>query len=417
MMIFGVIGQLSSELCTITFIGFLVFLVLLDYTFEHVEEAAKHRGLEHLYENLKKELMSLGLVSFAVFIYELGAKPEPNDQLFLSFEVAHMIFFFMAISFILQALFLVSFSGTIGQQFILSLRTPVKDLIVLYEKARKNAKEWWWFHHGSPLLPTFPPCRASIEFRIIERLFIAQHKLSPEFNFASYVNRLFVLYIAELAHVSPTSWTIVACLVALNYLRIATVDMDKSNGCSSVGSENIHSAGIISTGHRTLGGASTEGENAPVGGGTAGCEVYLLLYTYFCGVLLCLFAAIIYGVTVLYMERIIALSLETDDIKMDANSGMRFVGISFFVVTRFGYHFFLRFYNLLSYPPRTIPAIDNTKPILSQPSIVLSRHSQTNQFLALLHIIHVSPFLTRRSQGSLCGKPQTDVTTRANARR
>ena len=332
-MIFGVIGTISSELCTITFIGFLVFLVILDYAFEHVEEMAKHRGLDHLYENLKKELMSLGLVSFAVFIYELVAKPADNDQLFLSFEVAHMVFFFMAISFILQALFLVSFAGTVGNQFILSLRTPVKDLIVLYELARKNAKEWWWFHHGSPLLPAFPPCRSSIEFRIIERLFIAQHKLSPEFNFASYVNRLFVLYIAELAHVSPSSWTIVACLVALNYFRIAIIDPiamgNRSNGCTSVGSENVHSAGIIDTsaGHRMLGGGSTSVDESSHADSShsvdnAGCQVYLLLYTYFCGVLLCIFAAIIYGVTVHYMERIITLSLETDDIKTDANNGL-----------------------------------------------------------------------------------------------
>ena len=365
MQIFGVIGELNSELCTITFVGLLVFLVILDYTFEHVEEMAKHRGLDHLFENLKKELMSLGLVSFAVFIYELVAKPADNDQLFLSFEVAHMIFFFMAISFILQALFLVSFAGTVGNQFILSLRTPVKDLIELYELARKNAKEWWWFHHGSPLLPTFPPCRSSIEFRIIERLFIAQHKLSPEFNFASYVNRLFVLYIAELAHVSPTSWTIVACLVALNYFRIAIVDptaMGRANGCTSVGKENIRSAGIISTtsDHRTLGGSNADSSGS-VSVDTAGCQVYLLLYTYFCGALLCLFAAIIYGVTVFYLERIISLSLETDDIKMDANTGLLVCATLLcriiIIYPYFGLLLLVQFKN----HARTIPLIDQQK--------------------------------------------------------
>ena len=66
--------------------------------------------------------------------------------------------------------------------------------------------------------------RSTIEFKIIERLFIFQHKLSPEFNFAHYVNGLFTVYISELGHVSPTSWILLAVLVVLNYFRAMVID-------------------------------------------------------------------------------------------------------------------------------------------------------------------------------------------------
>lgn len=66
--------------------------------------------------------------------------------------------------------------------------------------------------------------RSTIEFKIIERLFIFQHRLSPEFNFAHYVNGLFTVYISELGHVSPTSWMLLAVLVILNYFRAMVID-------------------------------------------------------------------------------------------------------------------------------------------------------------------------------------------------
>ena len=43
MAVFGIIGSLSSFEGTLTFIGFLIFLVILEGTFDSLERAAENR--------------------------------------------------------------------------------------------------------------------------------------------------------------------------------------------------------------------------------------------------------------------------------------------------------------------------------------------------------------------------------------
>ena len=85
----------------------------------------------------------------------------------------------MAIAFIIQALFLTSYASTTGKRFIINLRTSTKVLLEQYENISSSPRKWWWFHSASSLLPAYPQFRTTIEFRIIERLFIHQHNLSP----------------------------------------------------------------------------------------------------------------------------------------------------------------------------------------------------------------------------------------------
>ena len=179
MTIFGIFADLPFVTAHTTFIGFLIFLVLLEYFFEWLEEMAEHVGIELLFEKMKKELMFMGLISFIVFIYTLIAQPAATDYIFLSFEMSHMIFFFMAIAFIIQALFLTSYASTTGKKFIMALRTSTKVLLDKYDKIEGKSRDWWWFHSAPSYLPAYPHFRSTIEFRIIERLFIYQHQLSP----------------------------------------------------------------------------------------------------------------------------------------------------------------------------------------------------------------------------------------------
>ena len=60
MTIFGISADLPFVTAHTTFIGFLIFLVLLEYFFEWLEKLAEHAGIELLFEKLKKELMMLG---------------------------------------------------------------------------------------------------------------------------------------------------------------------------------------------------------------------------------------------------------------------------------------------------------------------------------------------------------------------
>ena len=149
------------------------------------------RHIELLFERLKKELMMMGIISFGVFLFTISQTESTSSSLYISFELAHIIFFFMALAFIVQAFFLTLYANSAGKKFIHIMRTTPESLLLEYEKMLTNGNKSWWFHQSSSLLPHYPGFRADIEFRIIERLFIYQHKLSPEFSFAAYVNALF----------------------------------------------------------------------------------------------------------------------------------------------------------------------------------------------------------------------------------
>lgn len=191
MAVFGIIGSLSSFEGTLTFIGFLIFLVILEGTFDTLERAAENRDMKPLFEKLEKELMMMGIISFAVFIFETAKPGSKDGALFLSFEMTHLIVLFMALAFIFQAVFLVSYASVSGKRYLAAMRAASSDLLMQYKKLKGTKKTEWWFHHGPSLLPAIPSFRTDIEFRIIERLFIYQHKLSHDFNFAHYVNALF----------------------------------------------------------------------------------------------------------------------------------------------------------------------------------------------------------------------------------
>ena len=214
MTIFGIISNLQSFEGTLTFIGFLLFLVLLEWAFSFLEHAAEIRDMKELFDKLQKELMMMGIISFAVFIFDTASPSTKDGALFLSFEMTHIIVLFMALAFIFQAVFLVSYASVSGKRYLTAMRTASTDLLKQYKKLRNNRREWWWFHHGSSFLPAYPGFRTNIEFRIIERLFIYQHKLSHDFNFAYYVNALF--------KVSPESFTSYLCNFVLSQIILIT---------------------------------------------------------------------------------------------------------------------------------------------------------------------------------------------------
>ena len=69
-----------------------------------------HHAYQNLLEKVYKELTSLGLISFALFIIQDRASPDP--ALVHAFEFAHYLIFAMAMIFILNAV--VSMRGCLG---------------------------------------------------------------------------------------------------------------------------------------------------------------------------------------------------------------------------------------------------------------------------------------------------------------
>jgi hypothetical protein len=189
--LFGIVLYLNSNVGTYAFIAFVIGLVFLEFVVEHLERVAEYRGLVTLFQKLQKELMMMGIISFGVFIYETSAHPPPGSVLLEAMEMTHIIVLFMALAFIVQAFFLVLYATVAGRRYLSTMRTGSADLIDSYRTLEHNPRASWWFHYGSSLIPGMCPLRTNIETRIIERLFVHQHKLPPEFNFAQYISTLF----------------------------------------------------------------------------------------------------------------------------------------------------------------------------------------------------------------------------------
>jgi hypothetical protein len=189
--IFGIITTLDSNVGTYAFIGFLIGLVVLEYFIEKLEKIAEAKGLASLFQKLQKELMMMGVISFGVFIYQTAAHPAEGNVLLEAMDMTHIIVLFMALAFIVQAFFLVMYATFAGMRYLTIMRTSSETLVDEYRALEHNPRLSWWFHYGSSMIPGTCPLRTNIETRIIERLFVRQHQLPPEFNFAQYISMLF----------------------------------------------------------------------------------------------------------------------------------------------------------------------------------------------------------------------------------
>lgn len=119
------------------------------------------------------------------------------------------------------------------------------------------------------------------------------------------------MYISELGEVSPFSWLLLACFVALNYLRVAVIDPSaRGPSCSNVPKSSYDDPEKESTDsiHRMLS-ALVDGKSS------IACTTYILLYAYICAVLLSCLAIIIFIKATNYVDRIILYSLAVDKIE------------------------------------------------------------------------------------------------------
>tara|TARA_A100001015_G_scaffold319432_1_gene442271 strand:- start:1381 stop:3942 length:2562 start_codon:yes stop_codon:yes gene_type:complete len=222
--VFGMAGNIGAEAATIVFVSLILGLVMLEIGFAKAEDWAKEHETNELFEKLKKELTMMGILSFTVFIYQTAYDNAENEY-YMAFEMSHIVILFIAISFIIQASFLLQFAFKEGKHFLLAQRTTATDLLDMYNVMKKESAMATWFFTKSPFwVPAFPAFRNDIENKLIERLFLYKHKLPDEFRFAHYMSKLFSKYISELGEVSPISWVLLGLLVLLNMARIFSID-------------------------------------------------------------------------------------------------------------------------------------------------------------------------------------------------
>ena len=228
--VFGMASDIDAKAAASVFIGLTILLVLLELGFTKLEHWAENHSCKELFEKLKKELTMMGILSFTVFIYQTAYDEATESDYYEAFEMSHIIILFIAIAFIIQASFLLHFAIKEGDNFLKTSRTTSEDLLIQYSNMKKTSKlQTWFFQHAPYWFPTIPSFRNDIRNKLMELLFIEQHKLPDEFRFAQYISKLFQKYISELGEVSWINWIILGALVGFNYVKIATLDAFEIN--------------------------------------------------------------------------------------------------------------------------------------------------------------------------------------------
>jgi len=132
--IFGGVDDVNFRFIVITFIAVLIAIICLESIFNKAERYAKEAGHEKLYNKMQRELVNMGLISFAVFILESASSLDRKNDWFISFEIIHIIIVFMGFAFLFQAFFLMGYAQHFKKKQVKALEASSKELLDQYDK-------------------------------------------------------------------------------------------------------------------------------------------------------------------------------------------------------------------------------------------------------------------------------------------
>ena len=213
MTIFAKIDEISFDNFVYVSSGVFIVLLLLERLVKFLNKWTEKHGYDLLMEKTVNELMVLGLISFIVAIIMAQISIQ-ETQSYFSFEFCHLTILFIGFAFVLQAVLLVRFVGSLGNKFSVFRRSASQSLIEKFQilSYRTNSLRYTLFHY-SPFFIGFPRFREAMEFKIIEHYFVQLYGMPYEFNFAEYMYSFFRRYVIELVEVPLISWLLVEIIL------------------------------------------------------------------------------------------------------------------------------------------------------------------------------------------------------------
>ena len=108
MAVLGVINSLSPNFAVTVFGGTILFIIFLQSFIEWLCVWAERNRYGELMDKLHKELLNMGLISFAIFVFDSFApESETLANSKEAFEFVHIVLLFIAVGFIIQACYLI----------------------------------------------------------------------------------------------------------------------------------------------------------------------------------------------------------------------------------------------------------------------------------------------------------------------
>ena len=141
----------------------------------------------------------MGLISFVVFmIGQVGDLFTNNPDVYMAFEYAHILIFFIALMIILSSAYLSVLNYLTSVAYLNTDLYTMPELLDMYKTQNRS---WWGrltFHNF--YLPN--KLRSDFEFKILHNFFVSSYHVPRNFDFGMYLCESLDLQIVELVEVS-----------------------------------------------------------------------------------------------------------------------------------------------------------------------------------------------------------------------
>jgi hypothetical protein len=255
-----------TSACLIALIAFTIGFELLTHVID--KKIRNSPEISNVVSKLYKELMILGFISFIIFIVESsnsnsgaavygikydnhanstteagGIKYDDSAggggggdnfyKLFINLEFAHILIFFVALFFVIQASISIRISQLRRKVWDRCESRSPSDILedfFLFQKKKKDLKE---MHKGGIVADRKNNLRRDelipeMKFHVLRSYFLQTHIIPHDIDFPMYLSESLSTYLIQLVEVDISSWT---CLVFL--LGLAAIIWPDSSGGDS----------------------------------------------------------------------------------------------------------------------------------------------------------------------------------------
>ncbi|GMH92541.1 hypothetical protein TL16_g12378, partial [Triparma laevis f. inornata] len=228
--VLGAGETLSIDLVSKALIGIITFTISYEYFTEFIEMKLEGTPYIKIVNQVYKELTVMGLISFVVFmIGQVGDLFTNNPDIYMAFEYAHILIFFIALMIIISSAYLSVLNYRTSVAYLNTDLYTMPELLEMYETQNNR---WWGrlsFHNF--YLPN--KLRSDFEFKILHNFFVSSYHVPRNFDFGMYLCESLDLQIVELVEVDVLSWFGIMAVVLANMLRVEA----NSSGWGSEGGE------------------------------------------------------------------------------------------------------------------------------------------------------------------------------------
>jgi hypothetical protein len=276
MAVFGSI-YVDVRLASACLIGLIIFTIGFELLISIIDEKIRNSPeISNVVNKLYKELMILGFISFIIFIVENsnstsgsgGTKPNANvyeskydsgyhgnstkagggdddfKKLFINLEFAHILIFFVALFFVIQASISIRISQLRRKVWDRCESRSPSDILenfFLIQKKKKDMKE---MHSGGIVADLKNSFRhdqliPEMKFHVLRAYFLKTHIIPHDIDFPMYLSESLSTYLIQLVEVDISSWM---CFVFL--LGLAAIIWPDSSGGDSASHELFFEASI-----------------------------------------------------------------------------------------------------------------------------------------------------------------------------